>query len=149
MPAQFSTLFLEHMLELANIAQAYADSAKGNNQTNWHNAGVNTTLWDGDVLNISGMNYAFDRADLQQAHKEILATLGSIGDSRAVKLQSDYFAGMERAFRSRHATSIRCKMHAAGRKDAHADGGGIYYTLIKYIQDLIAAGNNGGDNGVS
>lgn len=104
-----------------------------------------------DVFDIGGMNAAFDRAKIADNHAEVIGDVeapGTAGDVISLKLQSDYVAAVERAFRARHATAVRCMAHAAGRRDGHGHAAGIFSdasgalrfaTDVKMIGDMQQA----------
>lgn len=137
--------------------------------------------WDLDLFNISGISKAFDRDTANKVYMRALTKgpvvgaldlapegEGRIADCQAMKIQIDYLAVQERAFRLRHSTSIRCAMHAASRRRGHstwndapnqvdlgagiAPGpndvagpiGGIFTTMIRYILLIINGGYNSG-----
>jgi hypothetical protein len=97
--------------------------------------------WDGDPLNIPSIAWAFDRAEINQQYAAMLSdprNPGSVGSCIALKLQVDWLATLERGFRARHATSVRCSVHAGARRGGHNNPKGIFTTGIQgYIQNII------------
>jgi len=98
--------------------------------------------WTGDPQDIPGANQAFDRTMLNQIYDIALTSSGGrgkVGDCAATKIQVDYIATAERAFRTRHATRIRSMMHAAGRRCGHGEPNkGLYVdSVIPYITGII------------
>jgi hypothetical protein len=144
--------------------------------------------WDLNLFHISGtpgtgsIKDAFDRTRPNKLYTRALlkdppvdakdlapAGEGRVADCQAMKIQIDHLAVQERAFRLRHATSIRCSMHAAVRRRGHstwndvaagfiltnpdnvvASGsvggpvGGIFTTLLRYLYLVINSGYNEG-----
>lgn len=101
-----------------------------------------TGEWTGDPMDIEGLNKAFDRTEANTLYDKALhapKAQGKLGDCAATKLQVDYVAVAERAYRTRHASRIRCMVHAAGRLRGHGDPAKGLYTdsVIPYIQDII------------
>lgn len=101
--------------------------------------------WSGDPLDIEGIRLAFARDGAGLIYGVSLASPdGSGGDAASAKLQSDYLACLERAFRLRHATPVRCAMHAAARRLGHGTAGvGVFGRIAAYAQDLIVSGASG------
>lgn len=100
--------------------------------------------WSGDPQDVTGMNDAFNRDDLNTMYDSALHTTdgsGHTGDCAASKIMVDYIAVAERAFRTRWASRIRCMMHAAGRRTGHGDPlNGLYAGSIRpYVQSIIDA----------
>jgi hypothetical protein len=100
--------------------------------------------WSGDPQDITGMNDAFDRTNLNLMYDSALHTTdgsGHTGDCAASKIMVDYIAVAERGFRTRWASRIRSMMHAAGRRMGHGDPiNGLYAGSVRpYIQSIIDA----------
>lgn len=64
---------------------------------------------------------------------------GTVGDIVSLKLQMDYNAAEERAFRMRHATVCRCIILAATRRNGHNESN-MFPFVIKQAQDAIDNG---------
>ena len=62
------------------------------------------------------------------------------------KIQIDYIASLERAFRTRQASSVRCKIHASARRRGHAASGGLYDSasggLAVWLQRMLDAAHD-------
>lgn len=146
-----SPIFYNNILGLSVHAASVGNSTLQLQQRGWYVP--NATLWSGNPHDVTGMKAAFDRDALNSNHTFAINTAGTDGggrlsDCRGIKLQVDYMACMERAYRSSVASGIRCALHAAGRKIAHAKDGGIYTGgIIKYVQDALSSGYNGSDAG--
>jgi hypothetical protein len=98
--------------------------------------------WVGDPFAIPTQHLpSFDRTKINEQYQEIhrSKTAGHIGDAASLKIQLDYVAAMERAFRSRHASPIRNIMHAAARHQGQGSSQGVFGAVRNYAQDLIAA----------
>lgn len=98
--------------------------------------------WDGNVLDITKMHKPFARDELNEQYKDALHDdTATTADCMGTKVQLDYMAMMERAFRLRHTTLIRSVMHAAGRIKAHGDDAGVHTGgVLQYVQDLLGVG---------
>jgi len=150
--ASFSPNFVSHIQKLAAIAKQNGQADISSGQRKWNQPGI-VMGWSGDQLDITGMNLAFDRKDLNAMHNDIISTAGQsnggrIADSMLAKRQADYMACEERAYRLRHATSVRCSVHSAAREIAHGMDSGIYYhNILGFMQDSLSAGYNGSDTG--
>jgi hypothetical protein len=101
----------------------------------------------GDPLDVPSLhNPAWDRNTINQLYcVDILAgpgkQAGTVGDLIAMKWQADFMATEERAFRTRHASMIRCAAITHGRTNGHGESGtGIFSLLKDSIQAHIDAG---------
>ncbi len=101
-------------------------------------------LWAGDPLDLADIINAFDRTEAGLQYGEALVSpLGATGDAASAKFQSDNLAVQERAFRLRHATGVRCALHAASRRAGHGNELGAPARVGIYAQDLLVAGGAG------
>lgn len=145
--ASFSSNFVGHIVALADIEKRNGEADLATNQRKWNLPGINQG-WNGNPLDITGMNLAFQRDDINDLHCVSMTSSARLADSMAMKRQADYMAAEERAYRLRHATGIRCNVHSAARLVAHGHGNGVYHNgVLGYIQDGLAAGYNGGQTG--
>ncbi len=126
-------------------------------------------LWDKDLFNLTGangINKAYDRTCPNRLYRRALlkgpvepdcqgggasSGEGRVSDCIASKIQIDYVAIQERAFRFRHMTPVRCAIHALTRRrghselndiDAGAGVGGIFTGMVKYVNNIILSGYN-------
>ena len=129
---------------LRSAASEMAASVTDEHQRPWMT--LDHGSWSGNPFDIPGMTGAFDRDDINQHYAEMLsdpANLGSLGSSLALKLQVDWLAVLERAFRTRHASSVRCAVHAAARRKGHSSGAGIFSIgTLGYVQNIIQKGSS-------
>lgn len=97
--------------------------------------------WQGDPLEIEQMGKAFDRKELNDKFTKTIDRNSdkSTGEKLSQRLTGDVLMAMERAFRLRYASQVRCFLHAAGRTFAHGDGG-LTKLTVSHIQDLDKAG---------
>lgn len=97
-----------------------------------------------DLLDIAGITAGFDRENIDTNYAELIqdgTDPGTCGDVISVKTQGDYIAIMERAFRARHATPVRCIAHAMGRRFGHSYDAGVFLGgVLKHVQDALQSG---------
>lgn len=112
----------------------------------WHTP--NTT---NDPLDVPSLHSpAWDRNSINQTYSvDVLAGSGkkggTCGDLIAMKWQADFMAAEERAFRTRHASMIRCAALAHGRFNGHGLTGKSIFSFLKdAVQTHIDAGAKGG-----
>jgi len=95
--------------------------------------------WVGDPFNIAETHKpAFDRQEINTNYLELHAkdSEAGVGDAGSLKIQLDYTAVAERAFRSRHASNIRCLAHTSARLTGHGSDAGVFAHTQNYAQDL-------------
>lgn len=98
----------------------------------WH-----TPAEIGDPLDVPALhNPVWDRNGINQLYSnDILAGEGdkggTVGDLIAMKWQADFMATEERAFRTRHASLVRCAALAHGRLHGHGEAGKSVFSLLK------------------
>lgn len=100
-----------------------------------------------DPLDVPSLHVpAWDRNNLNKVYsQDVLGRsgdkAGSDGDKIASKWQIDFMAVEERAFRTRHASLIRCASLAHGRLDGHGKiGVGIFTFLKQGVQTTLDFG---------
>ena len=143
--AQVDPGLLQLLLALTGQSNNNADAATLNAQRQWMTPTLNG--WSGDVLDVAGMHAPFDRTDMNAAYTEMLSTpgAGKVSDAQAWKMQIDYIAVMERAFRTRHSTRIRAVAHNTARKAGHGNARGLFLNTVLGYAQRLAGGNNDGN----
>jgi len=108
----------------------------------WH-----TPKDTGDPLDVPSLHTpAWERNNINQLYSvDILAgpgkAGGTCGDLIAMKWQADFMAAEERAFRTRHASLVRCAAMAHGRFHGHGVAGKSIFSFLKdAVQTHINAG---------
>lgn len=92
----------------------------------------------------------WDRNNINQKYSvDILAGPGqeggTVGDLIAMKWQADFMTTEERAFRTRHASLVRCASMAHGRLNGHGESGKSVFSFLKdAVQTHIDAGSRTG-----
>lgn len=99
--------------------------------------------FDGDLLDVPKLHEPhFVRDDINTTYQQCLSDAddpGTIGDTIALKLQMDRVAAEERAFRTRHATLVRCFAHGAGRR--YGQGSSLMFpSVVTQVSRILAAG---------
>jgi hypothetical protein len=132
---------LERLKDTAAAADLAARTAAGRI---WH-VPEGAGIWAGDPLDIAGAAIAFNRGAAADLYYDAMTTdKGSVGDAMALKIQSDYLAAQERAWRMRHQSTVRAAMHAAARRLGHSTTTtGALDRVTQYISDLLVAGAAG------
>jgi len=134
--------FKDRLDELAATADRTADAIRQTKQMAWDRPGD----WAGDHLDIADLTNAFDRSAIDGNYEECIASgsdPGTIGDVVSIKLQADYIAIQERAYRARHLTPIRALGMAAARRKGHGHDKGVFKGgVVQYAQDAIKAGQS-------
>lgn len=138
----------ERFLAQQEAARTYAEAsslaAQGADVRQWYVPDLGTG-WDGDPFNMAGVAAAFSRAEPTENYQAFFFyQFGTAGDCVAAKMQSDYLACQERAYRLRHLTPVRASAHACARHRGHANAGvGVFARLTSHIQDVLVAGSTG------
>lgn len=101
--------------------------------------------WNGDTLDIPDTTKAFDRDVINQDYELMMSDAqnpGSLGSCISLKMQVDWLAALERAFRTRHATIVRSSVHAIARRRGHGSAEGVFLGgVLRYAQDTLHKGN--------
>jgi hypothetical protein len=103
-----------------------------------------------DPLDVPSLhNDAWDRNEINRIYSdEVLKGPGNVGgtcgDLIAMKWQADFMAVEERAFRTRHASMVRCAALAHGRLDGHGQTG---KSIFSFLQDAVQSAINNGRGG--
>lgn len=134
--------FLKLLSALQTQAEKQATAARTGAARVWQiPPSLKTALSD-----IGGITKGFDRDELNKLFSSLIedsSAMGTAGDVVGVKIQVDYVAAMERAFRARHASPLRCLAHAAARRKGHGDSAGIFSDasgVTRFVADAIQAG---------
>jgi hypothetical protein len=125
--------FKKRVEELEKKARNFADHFRDHNKyREWH---VPKTLKD--PLDVPSLhNPDWDRNNINQLYAEQIVgqagdASGTSGDAQAMKWQADFMAAEERAFRTRHASLVRCASFMHGRLDGHGQIGEGIFTFVK------------------
>ena len=144
---ELDAAFLAHLETLKDVALANADASCGVGQRTWYVPPLNE--WSGDPLDLINMKSAFDRTAINTLYVQVVSNTdqdGRIGEAMLLKLQLDYIAALERSYRTRHASSVRCRIHAAARRAGHASSGGLFDTgsgtIALWLTRLLAAAHS-------
>lgn len=141
--AKVHPVFQENAGQLRTDAGNVERATLGTEQRKWQVLPLRA--WTGDPLDVPGISGKFERAEIHENYTQCLSdpeNPGTSADTQALTLQNDWVTMQERAFRTRHATSVRAAVHAAGRRAGHAHEKGVIQTgLVKYIQDVIKRGS--------
>lgn len=133
--------FLGTVTALAEDAAWNANAALGAGQRRWQRPPLEG--WSGAPADVAGLVQAFDRGAENAAYSAAVldpASPGTVGDLVAMKAQIDYVGAMERAYRSRLASPVRCRAHASSRRLGHgAAGGPLLGGAVGYVQDVVTA----------
>jgi len=95
------------------------------------------------VETLDDVSKAFDRTEIGDNYARAVASAtspGTTGDIASLKLQSDWAAALERAFRARHSGIPRLIAMAAARRKGHGNKLGPIGSVARYAQTAIAAG---------
>ena len=143
---QLDEAFLDHLQALADYTTAGFGATCLEAQRQWYMPPLNG--WSGNPLDIPETTLAFDRDALNAVYIAVVsddAQRGRIGAASVLKLQIDYIAALERSFRTRHATSVRCRIHAGGRRRGHGASGGLFDTgngnIALWLNRMLSAAN--------
>lgn len=129
--------FVDLMRDLREDSEKLHQAEIGSGQRVW----MAPANWMGDPFDIPNQHLpAFDRTEINQNYEELHTDKdGRVGGAASLKMQLDCTAVMERAFRSRHASSVRCQLHAAARHAGHGHTAGVFPRVVDYAQDLLKA----------
>ncbi len=128
-------VFVMSIVALQQHAAAAGNAARGTGQRTW------MSYPGADPGSITETATALGRDDIAEGYLDAMVDGGSIGEVTAAKLQSDYVAAQERADHLQQSGPIRCRLHAAARRVAHANvAGGVFARVASHAQDLLIAG---------
>lgn len=135
---QVDSVFNDRIDDLQRLSGLMSTAQTGQGQRAW----MVPSTWQGNPLDVPQLhNPAFDRAGINASYQNVHTSAGgSVGAAGSLKLQLDFLSVMERAFRSRHATGIRCLMHASARHAGHSHSQGVFASVRRVAQDILQAG---------
>lgn len=130
------TLFQQQLTQLAKYAEAQDAASRNQAPPTWYRpVEFTATLTD-----VAAYHAPFSREQQETEFDETVKDpqdAGTVGDLQMVLVQGDYLHTMERAFRSRHHTSIRRRMHATARHRGHAvESGVVLAGILGYVVNL-------------
>lgn len=132
-----TTYVLVQDLKLAAASGAAQDSPTALGRRDWF---IPQNLLGTTVLDIGSTKDGFDRSSLGAAYSDIvLNATGSLAESSCVRMQSDWIAGCERAYRVRHASPVRCSIHAMGRNSGRASSRGVYSRVLDTAESMLSS----------
>lgn len=112
--------------------------------------GSNHRAWQGlenletDTRDVPGLKAPFEREDINTGYEGVYsnrAAPGTVGEAMAAKVQVDYLASAERAFRLRHCSVLRAELHASSRRAGHGRPDGVLADgVLRYVTDLLRSG---------
>lgn len=138
--AQLHDVFITRIEDLKTQSDTLGRAERGAEQRVW----MLPTNMTAGPLDVPKLHLpSFDRTKINDEYNKIHADKGAkVGEAGSLKIQLDYVATMERAFRMRHATHIRCVGHAAARHNGHGNGAGVFGAVRNFAQDLLNAGGS-------
>lgn len=139
--------FSTQLNELQDTNNGVADEALDGTQRPWMLPILND--WDGSPFTLdgdTGIGSAFNRDDANADYQTAVQTGTTDGGARTVdrmmaKVQVDYLAAAERAFRARHSTIVRSNLHAVARQQGQGSENGIFQTIQAYINSEYQQGH--------
>jgi hypothetical protein len=135
--------FAARITELEEKAERMAKQFRdGSDFRPWHTPKDNKSLLDVPTMHMP----AWDRYEINKAYAaDILAGPGrqggTCGDLIATKTQADFMAVEERAFRTRHASYVRCAALMHGQVAGHGQPGkSVFSFLQRSLKTIIDDG---------
>jgi hypothetical protein len=136
--ASVHSVFSNRVKELQQQAMQLAQSAGG--LRFWQ---IPAVLQQRDLLHVPSLHDpAWNRNAINENYEQAVQQYpgGTCGDVASLKVQMDYNAAEERAFRARHASVVRCICHAHGRRAGHGSSDGVFQAAERMAADLVKAG---------
>lgn len=129
--------FTAQVEQLAFYAKRAADSALNGAWSLWYRpANFNNTA----LTDIANLGKPFDRAEYTEKFEKVTKeanAVGTVGDLFIIQNEGEFLATLERAFRARHHTSVRSRIHALARLAGHGhDLGPIKGGWLHYVHNL-------------
>jgi hypothetical protein len=130
----------ENLTRLASTSRAIGESTSGTAARQWQTPEQGS--WSGRHSDVAGLVGPFDRTDANEGYSgAILQASGTVADMICQGTQIGYVGAMERAYRARHASPVRCLVHSAARRRGHGDDAGVLLCgPIAHLQRVIEAG---------
>lgn len=145
---QIHDVFRDRLADLARACEGQASAARDGSARPWFGPEGVT-----DTLDVPGIVEAFDRDEIGLNYGRVIgdaADPGTVGDAISLTIQSDRVACLERAYRARHASVVRCLALASARRRGHGmPSGPLLGGALQCAQDALNAGmrettDNGG-----
>lgn len=129
--------FAKRISQLQSDAKNLSQSFTGGEQRKWQ---IPEGLKTRSLLDVPKLHDPdFDRREINANYDEAVKSAespGTSGDTVSLKQQIDYMATEERAFRFRHATTVRCMSMSHGRRDGHGKGNGIFDSVYRQAENV-------------
>ena len=145
--ASVHKVFTNRLRDLYEQAKKMQNAQQGKYQRAW----MIPTDMNKSTLDIAAMHEpAFDREEINNEYEQVtkdVASAGTTGDLISLKLQMDYVAAEERAFRARHTTLCRAMCLSHGRRYGQGHGAlfGGNRGIEAQIGSFLAAGIGTGE----
>lgn len=146
--ARLAEVFKKRITDLEVAAKSQADQFRFfNSYRLWSTP---PDLKKANLYDTPGMSSpSWDRNEINQIYADVLSGSGKDGGCGggqiAMKLQCDFLAAEERAWRMRHINPVRAACLAHGRLSGHGTKNPtIFSTLKKAVEDYIQASDGGG-----
>lgn len=135
--AQIDPVFADRIRDLQRGCGNQYASVRGEEQRRWQTP----PGFSGDLLDPAELHRpAFDRTAMNAQYEAVTRSVeeaGTISDVIGLKLQIDYNAAEERAWRLRHASLVRCLYHSHGRRYGQAFGAPLN-SVLEAVAAVIA-----------
>lgn len=130
--------FAARVAELESVAEKMSKQFRnGSALRPWHVPKDNKSTLDVPTMHMP----AWDRFEINRAYSEDLlsgpANGGTCGDLLAAKIQADFMAVEERAYRTRHASYVRSAAHAHGQLAGHGQKDRSIFAFIRDSLKMI------------
>ena len=133
---EVGTVFREQAEKLRVHSEKEDLSIRNQSPPEWYRPDPLTT----NLFDIPAMSEPYSREEQAEQFADVVKDPdkpGTTGDLSMVALQGDFVATMERAFRDRHMSPVRRKLHASGHRMGHsAETGVIQLGLVGFVDRL-------------
>lgn len=141
--AKMHTVIRNRFVDLIENAKKQGDAGKGTGRRPWQvPSDLETGLDEIDKLHEPAFNRDDANTNYQEAVQSGGEDAGTLADAISLKQQIAYNAAEERAFRLRHASSVRRGIHAINARDGHGNSKGVFGGVQKQMEDAISSGAN-------